>query len=168
MKIKNLFITLSITLFALAVQAQDPVSNFIMKYGRKSASEKVIIRLSRLPLSLAMPFADKEGRRWIKKASLVEIMVLEGTRAELSGGFEKLGRDLKRRNFEPLITIKSEGNDVNILGRTDRYDNIRDIVLLVNDSNKDAVLIRVKGKFNLSDIEKIQDGIANNHFIGKN
>lgn len=168
MKIKMLLIALFITIFSVSSQAQDPVTHFILKHGRKSASEKVIIRLSRLPLSLAMPFLDREGRRWLKKTSLVEIMALEGGRSELSGAFAKLSKDLERRNFEPLITIKSQGDQVNILGRTDRRDNIRDVVLLVNDTDKDAVLVRVKGKFKLSDIEKIQDGIAKNNLIGKN
>lgn len=168
MKIKMLFIALIVTTFSFAARAQDPISNFILKHGRKSASEKVIIRLSRLPLSLALPFVDEDSRRWIRKASLVEIMVLEGTRKNLSQDFEKLGTSLKRKNFEPLITIKDRGEHVDILGKTDNRENIRDIVLLVNDSSNEAVLIRVKGKFKLSDLEKIQDGIAKNNFISKN
>lgn len=157
---KNIFAIILFAVISFCVNAQDHIDRFIATHAHKKGDDKVVLKLNRVALSFAAPFLKPEDRKWLRKVRMVDIFVLEGTRNNLSPDFKLLSKKLSVANYEPLMMVRSEGDKADILMKTDRHDNVREVVMLVNDSSEDAVLIRVKGKFNPNDLEKLQEGIA--------
>lgn len=166
---KKIFVLALVILLSIPSFAQHPLCRFVTEQ-RHLAKQKIDIRLSRLPLSFALPFMDKEARQWLLKTSFIHLVVFEGVEdsGKMYSAFNGLTAKLENKNYEPLVTISDNGDKVNILGKNDRNDNIREIVLMVNDKDNDVVLIRLKGKFKMSDIDKIQRDVAKNNLVKSN
>ena len=85
-----------------------------------------------------------------------------------SGSFRRCKEDRKNtfgffnKKYESLLTINDADSKVYIYGKTGKNDNLREIVLLVNDNDSDMVVLRVKGRFNMSDLEKLPSYFAKN------
>ena len=162
---KKIYVALFVLLVNISAQAQHPIDQFIAKYSHHKADEKVVLRLGRPLLALAIPFLEKDQQRWLHKTRAIHIMALEGVdKMELAPAFEKLSKKLNALHYESLLTVRDGKDNVLILAKTDRYEHIRELILLVNSDDNDAVVIRVKVNFNMNDLEKIQHDVVQNNF----
>lgn len=143
--------------------AQGAVNQFIAKQAFQKGSENIIIRLSPLALALARPFVKGEAAKWLRKVWYADIFVIEGSPKNLGTDFENLSRKLEQKKFEPLLSIRSEGDEVKILAKTNRKEQLKHVVLMVKSEEGDGVLVRARGRFNLQDIVEMQQRLQKDY-----
>ena len=160
---KKIIILAFVLFMGASTQAQDMFCSFSAR-TRHLAHEKIDIRLNKLFFVIAAPFLDKEYRLWLRKTNYLHLVVLEDVKKteKTHSAFLTLCKKMQRKKYESLLTINDADSKVYIYGKTGKNDNLREIVLLVNDNDSDMVVLRVKGRFNMSDLEKLPSYFAKN------
>ena len=98
---------------------------------------------------------DDETRHLLKKIKSVYVMSSEDEDFSKESNFpSEIARKLKKRNFEEMMTVKSEGDNVNILYRELSRDR-KEFVITV-DGDEDA-MVYIKSKIDLAELSKLGD-----------
>lgn len=112
-----------------------------------------------VPMFLAKPFIKKALREdneseeliaIIKKVKKIKVLTVENGNKEMLKDFSKY---LDKNKYEDWITIKQDGNNVNIQA-LQNGDVIKKLIILVK-SDKDLVFVDVKGNFTPDDLSKL-------------
>lgn len=149
-----------VVFISIEVQAQASFSSLVRQLKRES-KERVDIRLSKLPLIIAAPFFDKKMRKWLYKTNYVQLVACGGARQEsrIEQIQNQLVNSMRERNFDPLLSVRDGEDKINVFVRMKNDESIREFLLMINEDNRDFVLIRLKGHFRLGDMEAIQKSL---------
>lgn len=152
---KRFFTSILLLFLTINMYAQHPVKSFIAEYRGKAKGDKVVLKLGRVPLTMASWFIRGEEKKLIRKISKLQLMALENmTKSDISTAFTKLSNKLQKMSYEQLMTVR-EGNDlVTVYAKSPDDDKLKELVLLVNQAEGDAVVLRLKGNFRISEIDK--------------
>lgn len=112
------------------------VSPFLMKLGK-----------------MFMRNEDKETYDMVRNVSSVQVLDLEECSTAVKQRFTRRIARLNRNGYETMVRVNDEGEKVGILTKT-KGDVIREM-LIVCSGQDDCVLVRIKGKFKESDIDKL-------------
>jgi hypothetical protein len=156
---KNLFIIISFFfVFHIEIQAQtQSIERFVNHYKSQATGEKVDISLPGWLVRLGSHFIDEDNldvvdiRAIAQKISFIRIVTAEGVPKIPQSEWQDVLIDAQSANFEPLMTVRSEGDNIHILIR-EKTDFIRDLFILVQDSQGELVLLNIGGKFTMEDI----------------
>ena len=116
-----------------------------------------------VPVWLAKPFMknalrkddeSKEVINLIKKVKKIRMMTVENGDQKMLTDFSKY---LNKNNYEDWITIKHDGENVNIQA-LQNGDQINKLMILVN-SDHDLVFVDIKGKFSPEDISNLINAV---------
>ena len=163
MKKLLLFAIILLTVNQLAYTQTESIDRFVRKYKRSATGEKVDITVPGWLVRFGMNFMDKDDLEGVdiqaiaRKVSEVRVVSIEGGGKVAFADFQKLIEDAKYENFEELMTVRSDGDNVHIMMR-ERKGFIRDVFIMVQENSGEFVLVDIGGKFTMDDINRaIQD-----------
>ena len=124
-------------------------------FGKFSASgsgrEFVEVNLSSSLISLAARFVEKEEpevARLLNSVQLVRVNVIgldDENRAELEKKTQKIRKELEGKGWERIVTAQKQDQDVGVYLKTQGKDTVQGIVVLVTESNRQAVFVNIVG-----------------------
>jgi hypothetical protein len=163
---KKLLFLFAFMAIGLTISAQTAsLDRFIRKHKRMASGDKVDMTLPGFLVRFGVNFIDKQDlegvdiKRISRKIDELRIVSLEKGVNIQHAEFQQLMTDVKAENFEELMTIREKGGDrVNIMIR-ERKGFIEDILLFVNDSDGEFVLVNLAGKFTMEDINKMMANV---------
>ncbi len=157
---KLLFLTFILLTINQLTQAQtESIDRFVRKYKRSATGEKVDITVPGWLLRIGTHFIKEEDMDGVdiqaiaRKISDVRIVSIEGGGKVPFGEFQKLINDAKSENFEELLNVRSDGDNVHIMLR-EKKGLIRDLFIMVQESDGEFVLLDIGGKFTMDDINR--------------
>lgn len=156
---KNLYKTLFIVaalIFGSALQSEAQETKRLFKQYRK-AKGVMGMNVNGLFVDLAIGFSDmdRDTKRALKRMTKgVSFIIMEDTqRGKAENVLDHFGQYLKDRDFENLVTVKSDGEQVNLKLKKHK-DYFRELVVFVNAEDS-AVAVVINGKFNKEDAKKL-------------
>jgi len=142
---KKIFLSIIVlTMCGFASQAQT-VDRLFTKYAKEKGVAQV--KIGKAGMFFAGLFEDVKG------VTGIDVLSFERCEAELK---DKLRRSVKAINdpdYETLMVARNDGDNVRILVKKLDDDISEFVVLAVN--SKDVALIRLRGKFSQSDLQKL-------------
>lgn len=149
---KNLILVL--TMLALpffAASQTECIENFYDKYVD---NEKISdLSLNGWILSLASKMSDEEGTEILEKITKLRIMIAEEKNIVTKPDIKKLMRDVRKNEFEDLMTIRDEGSRVNFMIR-EEGDNITNVLVIIHGDD-DFILLSLEGNLNFDDLKEL-------------
>jgi len=112
-----------------------------------------------VPLFLVKPYIKKalreEGEseeviKLVKKVSKIKVLTVENGDRKMLNGFTEY---LNSNNYEDWATIKHDGENINVRVKQNG-EAIKNMLITVN-SDKDLVLVDIKGNFTTHDISRM-------------
>lgn len=143
---KQLMICVLSVVFALQVQGQT-VDGLIGHYSKAVNVDKVSIGRFGWNFVKLAALGNKE-MSIAKKISSVQVMDLSECDEDVKNKFVDEVEKLNDNNYELLMKVKDDEDEVLILSKTEK-SKIREFVVI---SKNDPAVIRLKGKFDLDDI----------------
>lgn len=161
---KLLFLTfILLTVNQLAQAQTESIDRFVRKYKRSATGEKVDITVPGWLIRFGTRFINEEDLEGLdiqalaRKISAVRIVSIEGGAKIASSDFQQLINDAKDEQFEELLSVRDNGDNVHIMMH-ERKGFIRDLFIMVQESDGEFVLLDIGGKFTMDDINQaIQD-----------
>lgn len=161
---KLLFLSfILLTVNQLAQAQTESIDRFVRKYKRSATGEKVDITVPGWLVRFGTRFIKEEDLDGVdiqaiaQKISEIRVVSIEGGSKIPHSDFQNLINDAKSENFEELMNIRSDGDKVHVMMR-EKKGFIRDLFVMVQDSDGEFVLIDIGGKFTMEDINRaIQD-----------
>ncbi|MBL7817673.1 MAG: DUF4252 domain-containing protein [Saprospiraceae bacterium] len=157
---KLLFLTfILLTINTLAQAQTESIDRFVRKYKRSATGEKVDITVPGWLIRFGTKFIKEEDLEGVdiqaiaRKISEVRVVSIEGGSKIPHTDFMRLINDAKSENFEELLNIRSDGDNVHILMR-EKKGFIRDLFIMVQDNDGEFVLLDIGGKFTMEDINQ--------------
>lgn len=98
---------------------------------------------------------EKTDRVLLRKINKVRVMAFEDNNPVTDRDLKRFDRKARHRNLEDLVYFREGKTHVRILAK-ERRNVIRKVVVLVQ-SPEEFVLVSVKGRFRLDDINKVLD-----------
>ncbi|MDH3650545.1 MAG: DUF4252 domain-containing protein [Saprospiraceae bacterium] len=151
--------TLIIILLSIPVilpAQSEAVDEFFAKY--KGTEDVISLSIGRILIHMGSWFIQDPATKSIaRKAKRVRLLVNEDKNMVDPEDVTWLVRNLNREHFEELMTVRSDGTYVQILGREDeRY--LRDLILLVDEEDEFA-LVTVRCKMTYDELESLMADI---------
>jgi len=124
-----------------------------------------------VPVWLAKPFVknalredaeSEEVINLIKKIKKIRVLTVENGDKKMLKDFSQY---LSKNNYEDWVTIKHDGQNVNIQA-LQKGDQINKLMLLVN-SGEEFVFVDIKGKFTPEDISKVINAADKNEVASR-
>lgn len=143
---KNLILTISLALFSTVAFSQNNIQELIQKY--KGQDDINVISINGNMFKMGSNFIDEkdeESKMAKDIASKIDEMIIINTQStakgkELSKIVQKL---IKSNNYEEMMTIDSEGDEVKFYGKL-KNNVIKEFFILVGE-NKETTLISMTG-----------------------
>lgn len=144
---KNYFLPIyTILLITLqsCIVSNKPNVNYLSDLDYKGASSEVIA--VNLPMWMAKPFVKKALRQdgesqevinLVKKIKKIRVMTLQNPKQNL---VKNLQEKLKTNNFEEWMTVKHDGDNVNINVHQSQ-DNIKKMLLIVHSKSENQIVL---------------------------
>ena len=142
------------TLASTSLAAETPAPGHV-DFGKfappGSGGEFVEVNLSPSLISLAAKFVEKdepEVAHLLNSVQLVRVNVIglnDDNRADLTKRAQKIRKELDNKGWERVVTAQKEDQDVVIFLKTEGKDTVQGLVVMVMESNKQAVFVNVVG-----------------------
>lgn len=143
---KKVIICLLVAVFVIQVQGQT-MNGLIGGFSKADNIEKVTIGKFGWNFIKLATIGRKE-MSLVKKISSVQVIDLSECNQDVKDKFADEVEKLNDNNYELLMKVKDDEDDVLILSKTEK-SKIREFIII---SKKDPAVIRLKGKFDLNDI----------------
>jgi Domain of unknown function (DUF4252) len=157
------FVFILLTVNQLAQAQTESIDRFVRKYKRAATGDKVDITVPGWLIRFGTNFIKEEDMEGVdiqaiaRKISSVRIVSIEGGAKIASADFKSLMDDAKEENFEELLNIRDNGDNIHIMVR-EKKGLIRDLFIMVQENSGEFVLLDIGGKFTMEDISRaIQD-----------
>lgn len=112
-------------------------------------------------MRLGMRSADKEMSNTFKGVRQVRLLVIDKSVVEVNERHvSRLQKTFKNRKHEPLVTVRSDGDDVRIYMQ-ERRGKVKSLTILVNTA-EELVMVHLNGSIAMSKI----DQLINNYSAG--
>ena len=95
-----------------------------------------------------------EDTRGLKGINSMQILALSSCSSDIKNSFAEKVKTLNDESYETLVRSNQNGENVRILVKIDK-EEIRELVILT--TGEGAAIVKIKGKFNKSDLAKLTD-----------
>ena len=157
-------IIIAITILAIpfhALSQHEIVDFFFDKYA---SNEKISdISLNGWILGMASKMLEDEGTDILKKITKLRIMFTDEKDIVSKAEIKKLKRDVRKIDFEDLMTVSDEGTLVNFMVRKEGK-NITNILVIIH-GNSDFILLSLEGNLNLEDLKQLDFDIKGGYIF---
>lgn len=156
---KNLIGTIAFLLISVSLNAQKSIDALFDKYAGKDGFVTVTINGNLLKLA-AKADNNKDAGSMPKNLSQIRILAQEDSTLKIDNFYTSVIKDLDLKQYEEFMQVKSYGQDVRMLVRTEG-DNFREFLLIVG--GKDNALIQIQGNMSLAEAKKFAEGAKKEH-----
>lgn len=162
---KLILICLTLIINQIAFSQTEAIDKFVRKYKR-GAKEKTDITLPGFVVRFGLNFVDEDDlegvdvKRLARKISELRIVNIEKdwTDDSKKPDFQQFLNEVRAEKFEELMTVRDNGEHVNILIR-EKGNFIRDFLVIVDEKGGEMSLISFSGKFTMEDINKVMENV---------
>jgi len=169
---KKIFPLVLLICLASSLYAQRSLNRFIRKYKKiENADYKRAGRIPMMFIHMVIVFEsahDKEDQE--EKAVLKKILSYKVLNFSTSSQHQEVHREMKevkfdlmKDHYEELMLVNTKGNNVNILGRIQGNNIIKDCVVLI-DRDSDFSVIHITGKINLDEVKNLSNKWDDEHY----
>ena len=137
-----------ILMFGFQMSQAQTVNNIFSEFQDEAGA--VCVKVPWLPIKLIGLFADDEDKAIIQRINSIRVLELSDCTDKVQERFAARMRTLKMDDYESLLTMKDDGNNVRMWGRMEG-DDIRELVIGVSGDG-DALLCCIKGQLSMDDI----------------
>ena len=158
---KNLIWTIVLFSLSIVLNAQKSIDALFDKYGGKDGFTTVTINGNILKLAAKLDDnKEKDASTMPKNLSLIRILAQDDEKVKTDNFYDNVIKDLDLKQYEEFMSVKSSGEDVKMLVRTEG-DRFREFLLIVG--GKDNALIQIKGDMSMEEAKKFADGAKKDH-----
>lgn len=153
---KKVFTLLLVALFPLLASAQNSaIDKVFKKYGDREGFTVVTINKGLLKMVANMD-DDRESQDFLGRVHQIKILAIEDQKSEINL-YDEVLSDLNKSDYEELMTVKSEGEEVLMLAKKDG-DILEELILLVGGKDDNA-LVYISGRMNMKDLSKLSSSV---------
>lgn len=153
---KKVITLLLVVLFPLLALAQNSaIDKVFKKYGDRDGFTVVTISKGLLKMVANMD-DDRESRDFLSRVHEIKILAIEDHKSDINL-YDEVLSNLDKSDYEELMTVKSDGENVLILAKKDG-DILEELIILVGGSNDNA-LVYISGKMNMQDLSKLSSSV---------
>lgn len=146
-------------LFPLFVAAQkSPVDKLMKKYGEMEEFTKISIRGNIFKLACKFGAQDDETKKLLSQLTGISILIKSGDSGK-TNFFKELNQDdfFKKNAYETLLEVTEKDQIIRFLGKEESDGKLSELLLIIG--GRENVLINIKGKIDLENIEKLSSAI---------
>lgn len=147
--VKKYFLCISLFLVAQLSLGQD-IEKLFKEFSDAPNVENV--KLDKSMMALAKPFAKGDDLGGVKDIDSLQVLDLSKCSSEIKDKFAEKVKTLNAEGYETLVRSNENGENVRVLVKMNNGD-ISELVVVT--TGKEAALVKIKGKFNKSDISKL-------------
>jgi len=153
---KKVFTLLLVALFPLLAMAQNSaIDKVFRKYGDRDGF--TVVTISKGLLKMVANFDDdRESRDFLSRVHSIKILANEDDHSDINL-YDEVLSDLDKRDYEELMTAKTNGEEVLILAKKDG-DILEELIILVGGKDDNA-LVYISGKMNMKDLSKLSSSV---------
>lgn len=150
---KNTLLAFLMLGLPLIGMSQTPViKSFYEKY--KNMDQVQDVQLQGWLLKLASTFTDEEeAGKLLQKITQLRVLIMDEGNLVSKQEYNSLLKEVKKSDFEELIQIKEEGQQIEFLIR-EKGGTITDVLVVVNGQD-DFVMLSLEGKLKFSDLNDL-------------
>ena len=150
---KNVLLALFILALPFIGYSQTPaIKSFYDKY--KDMENVQDVKLQGWLLNIASTFADEEeAGKLLQKITQLRVLIMDEGNLVSKQEYNNLMKSVRKSDFESLIQIKDEGQNIEFLIK-EKGDTITDVLVVVNGAD-DFVLLSLEGKLKFSDLNDL-------------
>jgi len=153
---KKVFTLLLVALFPLLALAQNSaIDKVFRKYGDRDGFTVVTISKGLLKMVANMD-DDHESRDFLSRVHQIKILATEDNNSDINL-YDEVLSDLDKKDYEELMTAKSNGEEVLILAKKDG-DILEELIILVGGKDDNA-LVYISGKMNMKDLSRLSSSV---------
>jgi hypothetical protein len=156
-KIIACFLIAITSVYATVVIAQsDPVGDLFNKYANKDGFTTVYVTGDLLKMA-AKCDAEDEGMKFLSQLTEIKVLAQEGEEGQtVTMNFhDEIWPDLDKSAYKELLIVKDKDQDVKMLAR-ENNDIISEFLIIVSGKDEN-VLVQIKGKLSLKDMDKLSE-----------
>ncbi len=144
-----------VALFPLMAMAQNSaVDKVFKKYGDRDGFTVVTISKGLLKLAANMD-DDHQSQEFLSRIHEIKILATEDNNN--INIYDEVLSDLKKSDYEELLTSKSKEEQVLMLAKKDG-DIVQELIILVGGKDDNA-LVYISGKMNMKDLSKLSSSV---------
>lgn len=147
--VKKYFLCISLFLVAQLSLGQN-IEKLFKEFSDAPNVENV--KLDKSMMALAKPFAKGDDLGGVKDIDSLQVLDLSKCSSEIKDKFAEMVKTLNAEGYETLVRSNENGENVRVLVKMNNGD-ISELVVVT--TGKEAALVKIKGKFNKSDISKL-------------
>ena len=147
--VKKYFLCISLFLVAQLSLGQN-IEKLFKEFSDAPNVENV--KLDKSMMALAKPFAKGDDLGGVKDIDSLQVLDLSKCSSEIKDKFAEKVKTLNAEGYETLVRSNENGENVRVLVKMNNGD-ISELVVVT--TGKEAALVKIKGKFNKSDISKL-------------
>lgn len=147
--VKKYFLCISLFLVAQLSLGQN-IEKLFKEFSDAPNVENV--KLDKSMMTLAKSFAKGDDLGGVKDIDSLQVLDLSKCSSEIKDKFAEKVKTLNAEGYETLVRSNENGENVRVLVKMNNED-ISELVVVT--TGKEAALVKIKGKFNKSDISKL-------------
>ena len=159
---KRFVFSLLITAAGLSCHSQKSVDALFEKYSGTEGFTTVTISGNLMKLIRAFD-NDDDDNFWPGDISAIRILVQNDDGPYAGNFYEKVERELDRKNYEEFMRVKDSDSEVVMLVRSQGRNFTEFLVVAGDDEGEDNVLIQVKGNMTYKEAREFADKIREDH-----
>lgn len=140
----------------LALAQNSAVDKVFRKYENREGFTVVTISKGLLKMVANMD-DDRESQDFLSRIHSIKILALEDTHTQDINLYDEVLTELDKKDYEELMTAKSNGEEVLILAKKDG-DLLEELIILVGGKDDNA-LVYISGKMNMKDLSKLSSSV---------
>ncbi|MBP1593459.1 MAG: hypothetical protein H6Q12_477 [Bacteroidetes bacterium] len=147
--VKKCFLCISLFLVAQLSLGQN-IEKLFKEFSDAPNVENV--KLDKSMMNLAKSFSKGDDLGGVKDIDSLQVLDLSKCSSEIKDKFAEKVKTLNTEGYETLVRSNENGENVRVLVKMNNED-ISELVVVT--TGKEAALVKIKGKFNKSDISKL-------------
>lgn len=157
---KKLFVILAIVLPMVVAAQKSPVDKLMKKYSETEEFTNISIRGNLFKLACRFGAKDDETKKLLSQLSGISILIKN---SETENGkinfFKELDRDdfFRKNAYETLLEVTEKDQIIRFLGKEESDGKLSELLLVIG--GRENVLISIKGKIDLENIEKVSSAV---------
>jgi len=156
---KNLILIIALVILATTLNAQKSIDALFDKYAGKDGFVTVTINGNLLKLATSLD-DDKKGSSLPKGLTQIRILAQENDSIKVENFYDLVIKDLDLKQYEEFMQVKSSGEAVKMLVRTEG-DMFKEFILIVG--GKDNALIQIKGNMTFKEAKEFAEYAKTDH-----
>jgi hypothetical protein len=160
---KRFLIALLITGLTFSGYGQKSVDALFAKYSGEDGFTTITINGNLMKLIRALDDDDDDDDFWPGDISTIRILIQNNDAFYAGNFYEKVERELDRKDYEEFMRIKDSDSDLVMLVRSQGRSFTEFLIVAGDDDGEDNVLIQVKGNMTYKEAREFADKIKKDH-----